>query len=1065
MARLFSKDYHDKSASWYFNHAVIALADGDLEFWKSVDEQGRFNLHFFAVTDKRDYFSARVDIVYDKAGERVISHTCSECKDAEDCRHYLSILRYSYHHLKTEIFSAPVIETCDGNDLRANESWQNTVHAARFELEGIYNPVLDKIRFYHGEFDPIELPLLIRISLDEIPASVSATKIEDYQANLGVFSDNEIRFLQFLHIHRSAYSAKGRFYSIYKKDFAAALGLMMNLGERFRVRESGEMLQIFSTVYPLSLRIEARGRKDYIVYPVIVEELSICYSGYPSWLFFRNQVRPVYLPFRGEVIEKLMSSSLIINSRELVYYRTVVYNELRKHDIYLDIDNSIELPYIISEPPRIKLKIKQMDHRILLEGKLSYLGEIEIPLSVVRFQTPLIKSDYTRGAESGNAWFYLPPDVFDKVRILVKSLPGASHDRIGEFSQLVFEGDSALAELRQKVFEMGEKDWDIEIDPALNREFIHKVPLQVEISARRSDEIEWFEYDISYKYRDFSFTHDELKRFFRSKDEFIHTVDGKIVFVENREAFDEVERLLAQSERKADGVYRARMLNLPYYQKLMQENTGFRFLGDDWLNHVSKDLVRRHLDRTEPLPQYLQTVLRGYQKTGYAWLKMLQHYHLNGILADEMGLGKTIQSLAVILSSQSSKMSLLICPKTLLYNWAAEIEKFHTNIPYLIVEGGKETRREMLNNPNVKLLIISYSVVLNDVALLRDIEFEWIVLDEAQNIKNVSAQRTNAIKKLKSAHRMALSGTPVENNLTELWSIFDFLMPGYLGTLNRFKQDYLSPENPEQSVARLHRSVSPFILRRVKKEVLLELPDKQEQVSWCKLNPIQEKLYLQILEMVRQKLFPASEGQPLNYIHILAALTKLRQVCNHPHLANNDILPELAASAKLEQLVELVQDSIDSGHKVLVFSQFVQMLKIAKKVFDDLGIAYSYLDGQTKNRMQVVNDFESDPAKRLFLISLKTGGTGLNLTSADTVILFDPWWNPMVENQAIDRTHRIGQTRKVQVFRLISKGTVEEKIMELQKGKLDMFEAVMSEGQQMLNSLSFDEVSSLFDYR
>ncbi|MDZ4182557.1 MAG: ATP-dependent helicase, partial [Candidatus Cloacimonadaceae bacterium] len=480
MARLFSKDYHDKSASWYFNHAVIALAQGDLDFWKSLDEQGRFHLHFFAVADKREYFSARVDIVYDKAGERVISHHCSDCKDAEDCRHYLSILRYSYHYIKTEIFNTPVIETCDGNDLRAKESWQKTVHEARFELEGIYNPAMDKIRFYHHQFEPIDIPLLIKISSDDAPENLSTRKANEYRANLGVFSDNELRFMQYLHLHRAAYSAKGKFYSIYKKDFAALLGMMMNMAERFSIRESGEALQIYPTVYPLSLRIEARGKKDYIVYPVIVEELSICYPGYPTWLFFRNQARPVYLPFRDEVTEKLMSSSLIINARELVYYRTIVYNELRKRDIYLDIDNSIEMPHIINEAPRIKLLIKQMDDRVLLEGKLGYPGGIEIPLSVLRFDTPLVKSDYTRDGESGAAWFYLPPDLFEKVDYLVKTLPGASHERISEFSQLVFQGDEALAELRQKVFELGEKDWDIEIDAALNREFIHKVPLQVE---------------------------------------------------------------------------------------------------------------------------------------------------------------------------------------------------------------------------------------------------------------------------------------------------------------------------------------------------------------------------------------------------------------------------------------------------------------------------------------------------------------------------------------------------------------------------------------------------------
>jgi len=526
--------------------------------------------------------------------------------------------------------------------------------------------------------------------------------------------------------------------------------------------------------------------------------------------------------------------------------------------------------------------------------------------------------------------------------------------------------------------------------------------------------------------------------------------------------FQESERLLQRSERMADSVYRARLINLPYYQRYMQENPAFRLFGDEWMQELATDLIRGHLERTEALPGYLQTILRGYQKSGFAWLKMLQHYRMGGILADEMGLGKTIQALSVILGSPGDRQNLVVCPKTLLYNWAAEIEKFHTNIPFLIVEGDKETRLELLRNPNVKLFIISYTVVLNDIAVLKEKSFEWIVLDEAQNIKNVSAKRTYAIKKIPAQYRLALTGTPVENNLTELWSIYDFLMPGYLGNLKRFKHEYM--DDAENGAIKLRRAVAPFLLRRIKKEVLLELPDKQEQISWCKMHPVQEKLYLQIIDMVQKKLLNSPEAANLNFVHILAALMKLRQVCNHPHLANSDILPEIEASSKLEQLVELVQDAIDSGHKILVFSQFVQMLKIIRKVFDRLGIDYAYMDGHSKNRMAEVQRFETTPELKLFLISLKTGGTGLNLTSADTVIIYDPWWNPMVENQAIDRTHRIGQTRKVQVFRLITKGTVEEKIMNLQQHKLQMFDEVVSDSQTVLSTLSKDEINELFSY-
>ncbi|HOA28827.1 MAG TPA: DEAD/DEAH box helicase, partial [Candidatus Cloacimonadota bacterium] len=494
-----------------------------------------------------------------------------------------------------------------------------------------------------------------------------------------------------------------------------------------------------------------------------------------------------------------------------------------------------------------------------------------------------------------------------------------------------------------------------------------------------------------------------------------------------------------------------------------EENPALRMMGDEYLETMFRDLKQRQLERKQELPYFLQTVLRGYQKAGVAWISMLAHYHLNGILADEMGLGKTIQALTLILSAPPETTSMVICPKTLLYNWAAEIEKFHTNIPFAIVEGSKAERIMLLQSANIRLFIISYSMVLSDLNTLKEMDFQWIVLDEAQNIKNVSAQRTSAIKKLKSRHRLALSGTPIENRITELWSIMDFLNPGYLGNLKRFKTNFLSSEDEHQAQQGLHRAVSPFLLRRVKKEVLMELPDKQEQVSWCKMSLLQEKLYLQIIDTVQKKLLPDNPEQ-MTYVHILAALTKLRQVCNHPHLANSDILPDLEISAKLEMLVELVQDAIAGGHKVLVFSQFVQMLSIMKRTFNALDIPYSYLDGHTKDRQTPINDFETNDNIRLFLISLKTGGTGLNLTAADTVILYDPWWNPMVENQAIDRTHRMGQTRKVQVFRLITKNTVEEKILSLQKSKIELFNEVIEGGSTMLKSMNIEELKGLFSY-
>lgn len=1063
MARLFAKDYHNKSDSWYFNQAIIVLEKDDLWFWKTRNEDGNYQIRFFPAPSKQEYFAEYVDIVFNPETELIVSHDCSQCHTDESCRHYLSILRYAYLNLSTRIFEEEVVETCDGNALSGNELWLNIARNAVLYVEGIYNPETDKIRFYHQDLAPIDPILMGKLYSQEEITDIPQRQIEYYTANMGAFRDADLHLFSFLNKTRCAYSHKNKFWSIYKSDFAQALLIMQNCHTRFVIRETGEELIFQQQPYQLALRIEPSGTKNYSLRAVIIDELSVWFAGNPTWLFFRNLVYKINLPFRKEIIDHIFSSGEVLTARDLIYYRCLVYRELQEQGIYLDFEESISLPEIIDETPVKRLHIKKLGDKILIGGSLVFSQEREIPLSVLRFGKPLVYSQYTSPDKNGSAWFHLTPELFAKTQELLNKLPEPEMNRLEQYAELVFSGKERIEQLRTAIFELSDQDWDIQIDPELGNYFVAKIPLQVELIARHEEDIDWFTYEVRYHYRDLNFTHEELKRFFRSKEEFLHTSDGRLVFISNPQVFYEVEELLSRSEHKTDQVYRSRMMNLPYYLKLREDNPAFRMQGDEWLEGFYEALLKRRLEGPETLPLYLQTVLRGYQKAGVAWIKMLAHYHLNGILADEMGLGKTIQALSAILSTTLGQVSLVICPKTLLYNWAAEIDKFHTNIPFAIVDGNKTTRMEILSNPNVQLFIMSYSMVLGDVAYLKNMEFEWIVLDEAQNIKNVSAQRTSAIKKLKSKHRLALTGTPIENNLTELWSIFDFLNPGYLGTLNKFKQNYLPAEGEITARLSLSRMVAPFMLRRIKKDVLLELPDKQEQISWCKLTTLQEKLYLQILDMVHKKLLPEGKEMP-SYIHILAALTKLRQVCNHPHLANGDILPELEASSKLEQLLELVTEATNAGHKVLIFSQFVQMLSIIRKVLEAKSLPYCYLDGQTKDRVTPIKSFETNPEIKLFLISLKAGGTGLNLTAADTVILYDPWWNPMVENQAIDRTHRIGQTHKVQVFRLITKGTVEEKILQLQQNKRELFETVIEGGQNVLKAMTKEDIKKLFSY-
>jgi SNF2 family DNA or RNA helicase len=1056
MARLFSKDYHDKSNSWYFNHAVILLEEGDLWYWHTEDESANVLMRFFPINDKREYFSSWVEVLYDPEDKRILSYDCAECGTDEGCRHYLSLLRYAYNYISDDVLKEEQVQTCDSDCLRANLHWMNSVRHFKLFFEGIFNPATQKIRIYHEGLNDAQIPALMKILKGQEDGASEVTE------NLPALDKYQIAFLESIARMGLPYSTKNGFWSIPKAQFPNLLFHMEHMAESLIVRETNEPLQFAGQPYPLALRIEKYGKDHHNLVPVLIEELSAWYAGYPTWLFFRNKIHKVWLPFKEFVVDSIFQHRMQIKATDLPYYRSVVHTELARRGVYLDFDASIELPRVLDSEPRGKLYLREMGDEILIEGYWVYEESFELPMEMLKYGKPLVYSSYRGGDAQDKMWFYLPDSLKSKTRALLDTLPPPQINQFEQNSQLVYKADD-FAALQKAVFQVDEQEWELIIAESLNNRFITKIHLEAEVKVQRAEDIDWFSYEVSYRYKDLRFSHDELFRYFKSSDEFLHTVDGRMFFISNPQIFSEIDHLLSRSTRDTDAVYRARILNLPYYQRLKEENPAFKIIGDDYLENMFEDLKSRTLKHNPELPSFLQTILRGYQKAGVAWINMLKHYRLNGILADEMGLGKTIQALALIANTSETGISMVVCPKTLLYNWAAEIEKFHTNIPYAIIEGNKETRTELLQNPNIRLYIISYSMVLSDFALLKPKKFEWLILDEAQNIKNVSAQRTRAIKKLDSAHRLALSGTPIENNMTELWSIMDFLMPGYLGSIKNFKDTYLKTEEDKDARAILHRLSSPFLLRRIKKEVLLELPDKQEQIAWCKMSPIQEKLYLQILETVQKKLMPSS-AEEMTYVHILAALTKLRQVCNHPHLANNDILPEPELSAKLEMLVELVQDAIAGGHKVLIFSQFVQMLKIMRTVFDNLGIPYSYLDGKTKDRAEQVRAFETNESIPLFLISLKTGGTGLNLTSADTVILYDPWWNPMVENQAIDRTHRIGQTRKVQVFRLITKATVEEKILSLQQNKIELFNEVIEGGTSVLKSMSLEELKSLFDY-
>ena len=441
-----------------------------------------------------------------------------------------------------------------------------------------------------------------------------------------------------------------------------------------------------------------------------------------------------------------------------------------------------------------------------------------------------------------------------------------------------------------------------------------------------------------------------------------------------------------------------------------------------------------------------------------------------------MGLGKTVQILAVILSyvqetpKSKRRPTIVVCPSSLILNWKEEAEKFTPSLRTLSISGNIENREKLINSiKNYDLVITSYDLLKRDIDIYKkvDYKFRYIVADEAQYIKNNNTQNAKAIKEIEADTKYALTGTPIENSLAELWSIFDFIMPGYLFSYNKFKVNYESPiakDSDPDAMSKLKNMIEPFILRRIKEKVLTELPDKTISVLNNEMNDEQLKLYLSYLKVAKKEVKEEIEvnGIANSQIKILALLMRLRQICCHPGLFIDNFKGE---SSKLTQCTEIINDAVQGGHKILLFSGYSSMFWYIEKELDRLGISYLKLTGQTKvnQRMNLVNRFNNDESVKVFLISLKAGGTGLNLIGADMVIHYDPWWNLSAENQATDRTYRIGQKRNVQVYKLITKNSIEEKIYNLQERKARLANNMLSTKETFISKLSKDEIMDLFE--
>ncbi len=486
------------------------------------------------------------------------------------------------------------------------------------------------------------------------------------------------------------------------------------------------------------------------------------------------------------------------------------------------------------------------------------------------------------------------------------------------------------------------------------------------------------------------------------------------------------------------------------------------------LEQIQQQMLGSHPYTPKKVPAEINAKLRTYQTEGVGWLERLRGMHLNGILADDMGLGKTLQaiiSLTQYKADHPKSVSIVVCPTSLVYNWKEEFTKFNPKLKALPVDGTPTQRKKLLADvKKYDVVITSYSLLQKDIEFYQKIPFGYAILDEAQHIKNRSTRNAKSVKMLQGAHRLILTGTPVENSLDELWSLFDYLMPGLLSTYQRFVEKYIrnAGQGNNKNLEVLRRKLSPFILRRMKKDVLKELPPVSEITYHCHLSEQQSQLYRSYAESARKELsqLVKKEGFDKVQIHVLATLTRLKQICCHPAIFAKE-KPEPGDSAKYEMLMELLQNLMEGKQKTVIFSQYTRMLKILRKDLQNKGIRFEYLDGSTKNRLDIVNKFNADANIPIFLVSLKAGGSGLNLVGADTVIHYDMWWNPAVENQATDRVHRIGQKKAVSAYKLVTLGTIEEKILELQERKRGLVKQIINTDEEAISKLTWEEVLEL----
>jgi non-specific serine/threonine protein kinase len=771
----------------------------------------------------------------------------------------------------------------------------------------------------------------------------------------------------------------------------------------------------------------------------------------PIWFYRDGKLNYCDFPLNYSYIKSFIDENLqIMLSKD--EYQSFISEYLAKLPIfpYVEFPPGIEVTEINAITGK-RLYIEEMDDQLVVSLSILY-DKIEISYSQPNDQhlhydtdtKKIIRVHRDREEEAIHRERVLETQILEDT-------PGLFYATFEDALDWLFDGLPALAEYGFEI--LGEEK--------LVRFRVKRAPANFGVNI--SSETDWFDIELDLQFDGIPVTLEELKRALRANKKFVKLRDGSLARLP--EKLIEKLNYMINFGKADDNSIRFANHHLTFIDRLLAE------ADQKTMDTLSQEKIKK-LDKFDKiksykLPDNFKGELRDYQKAGFDWMNFLKDFSFGGILADDMGLGKTIQALVLLrneVNLRSKRSNLIVAPTSVIFNWIREIERFTPDLQFLVHYGTRRSKdfRRLKKYP---LILTTYGHLRRDVVFLKEIPWNFVILDESQNIKNPQSETSKAVRLLEAQNRIALTGTPVENNTMDLWAQFAFINPGLLGDQNFFKESFMRPierENNVQVANSLKKLIFPFILRRTKEDVAKELPPKVESVIYSPMSDEQQKLYDKWRMSYRDSIMDEIESKGLNKskFKVLEGLTKLRQISCHPELINPS---SMEPSGKFDALIEMVEEIVSEKHKVLIFSQFVQMLQIIKRHFDGNTVPYSYLDGSTKDRETPVVEFQENENIQIFLISLKAGGTGLNLTAADYVIHYDPWWNPAVEMQATDRAYRIGQTRKVFAYKLISKDSVEEKIVKLQNKKRELVDSLISTEEGFFKSLGKEDVLDLFN--